>query len=229
MNRTFALVIAKATLGAGLALGFATMPHAMAHEPGWHDAYALEVGDDNADGTIEEDESGWDCREMGNRICGPGAVLPDGTLAVPGDYTAVHPDGTPSLPHTDEPSPTTQATTATTDTDRTGNGLQLSSWRPFCYVRISAARPDGVSSADAVVRVGAAPLPLPRPACGLRSCGGDTICTRLACCRREFLAADAEHAHRDDVVDLGGEVAAARKSQLAHAVVAGQDAGADSS
>lgn len=27
-------------------------------------------GDDNRDGIIMEDESGWDCRTMGNRICG---------------------------------------------------------------------------------------------------------------------------------------------------------------
>ena len=27
-------------------------------------------GDDNGDGWIEEDESGWNCRTMGNRICG---------------------------------------------------------------------------------------------------------------------------------------------------------------
>lgn len=30
------------------------------------------IGDDNSDGLILEDESGWDCRTMGNRICGPG-------------------------------------------------------------------------------------------------------------------------------------------------------------
>lgn len=27
-------------------------------------------GDDNGDGVIMEDESGWDCRAMGNRDCG---------------------------------------------------------------------------------------------------------------------------------------------------------------
>ncbi|MEP9391146.1 hypothetical protein ABLE94_02655 [Gordonia sp. VNK1] len=27
-------------------------------------------GDDNGDGIIDEDESGWDCATMGNRICG---------------------------------------------------------------------------------------------------------------------------------------------------------------
>lgn len=34
------------------------------------DAYYM--GDDNADGRIDEDESGWNCHTMGNRICGPG-------------------------------------------------------------------------------------------------------------------------------------------------------------
>jgi len=72
MNRVLTLVLAKAALGAGLALGFVTMPHALAHEPGWHDAYAAEVGDDNSDGVVSEDESGWSCIDDGNRVCGPG-------------------------------------------------------------------------------------------------------------------------------------------------------------
>lgn len=28
------------------------------------------IGDDNGDGTIDEDESGWDCETMGNGECG---------------------------------------------------------------------------------------------------------------------------------------------------------------
>ncbi|WP_288337074.1 hypothetical protein [uncultured Gordonia sp.] len=28
-------------------------------------------GDDNGDGIIDEDESGWDCATMGNQVCGP--------------------------------------------------------------------------------------------------------------------------------------------------------------
>lgn len=28
------------------------------------------VGDDNGDGVVVEDESGWDCATMGNLICG---------------------------------------------------------------------------------------------------------------------------------------------------------------
>ena len=39
-------------------------------------------------------KSGWDCREMGNRICGVG----NAQGAVPGDYSTVHPDGTPAWP-----------------------------------------------------------------------------------------------------------------------------------
>ena len=35
---------------------------------------------------IEEDSPQWDCRYDGNRICGVGATLPDGSLAIPGDY-----------------------------------------------------------------------------------------------------------------------------------------------
>lgn len=29
------------------------------------------MGDDNQDGIIDEDESGWDCHALGNHICGP--------------------------------------------------------------------------------------------------------------------------------------------------------------
>ncbi|MFJ4908541.1 hypothetical protein ACIQCR_16820 [Streptomyces sp. NPDC093249] len=34
-------------------------------------------GDDNGDGFVDEDESGWDCRTMGNRLCGPSGVPPE--------------------------------------------------------------------------------------------------------------------------------------------------------
>jgi hypothetical protein len=47
---------------------------------------------------IYEDDPRWDCRFDGNRICGSGAVLPDGKLASPGDYTTVWSDGTPARP-----------------------------------------------------------------------------------------------------------------------------------
>lgn len=32
------------------------------------------VGDDNHDGMVMEDESGWSCATMGNLVCGAGAV-----------------------------------------------------------------------------------------------------------------------------------------------------------
>jgi hypothetical protein len=80
------VIAAKLVLGTGLALGLALAPYGLAvpdvavthgtfaslePAPGY-DAYAVEAGDDNEDGVIEEDESGWDCPTMGNRICGPG-------------------------------------------------------------------------------------------------------------------------------------------------------------
>lgn len=42
-----------------------------AYNDGWADGRADLMGDDNRDGRIDEDESGWDCRRMGNRACGP--------------------------------------------------------------------------------------------------------------------------------------------------------------
>ena len=73
MNRIIALVVVKAALGTGLALGFAAAPRGTAHaEPS---------------PVIEEDSPQWDCRYDGNRICGVGATLSDGSLAIPGDYS----------------------------------------------------------------------------------------------------------------------------------------------
>jgi hypothetical protein len=74
MNRSIALVVVKAALGAGLALGFASAPHGTAHTDTvvGYDAYTAEVGDDNGDGAVSEDESGWSCVDDGNRVCGPG-------------------------------------------------------------------------------------------------------------------------------------------------------------
>lgn len=40
--------------------------------PAGVDVYAYEVGDDNEDGIVMEDESGWDCTTMGNQVCGVG-------------------------------------------------------------------------------------------------------------------------------------------------------------
>jgi len=41
-----------------------------AYNDGWTDGRADLVGDDNRDGRVDEDESGWDCHTMGNRLCG---------------------------------------------------------------------------------------------------------------------------------------------------------------
>jgi hypothetical protein len=76
MNRSIARVIGKAAFGASLALGFAVAPHGIAHA----DTTTVTV-------TVTEDSPQWDCRYDGNHICGVGAVLPDGSLAIPGDYS----------------------------------------------------------------------------------------------------------------------------------------------
>ena len=46
-------------------------PGTVAWVDGWIDGQADALGDDNRDGVVDEDESGWDCRTMGNRLCGP--------------------------------------------------------------------------------------------------------------------------------------------------------------
>ncbi|MGC4950986.1 hypothetical protein ACLQ2N_32945 [Streptomyces sp. DT224] len=46
-------------------------PEGAAWADGWVDGQADALGDDNRDGTVDESESGWDCRTMGNRVCGP--------------------------------------------------------------------------------------------------------------------------------------------------------------
>jgi hypothetical protein len=45
---------------------------ALSHPHDAVDVYAYEVGDDNNDGVVMEDESGWSCVDDGNRTCGPG-------------------------------------------------------------------------------------------------------------------------------------------------------------
>ena len=48
------IVLAKLTLGAGLALGLLAAPHGVAHAaPVGVDVYAYETGDDDADGVIQ--------------------------------------------------------------------------------------------------------------------------------------------------------------------------------
>lgn len=46
-------------------------PGTVAWMDGWIDGQADALGDDNRDGRVDEDESGWDCHRMGNRVCGP--------------------------------------------------------------------------------------------------------------------------------------------------------------
>ncbi|WP_409473551.1 hypothetical protein [Streptomyces sp. HC307] len=46
-------------------------PGTVAWMDGWTDGQADALGDDNRDGVVDEDESGWDCHTMGNRKCGP--------------------------------------------------------------------------------------------------------------------------------------------------------------
>ncbi|MER5482590.1 hypothetical protein ABT024_05150 [Streptomyces sp. NPDC002812] len=41
-----------------------------AYNDGFIDGQADARGDDNRDGLVDEDESGWDCRTMGNHACG---------------------------------------------------------------------------------------------------------------------------------------------------------------
>lgn len=44
------------------------------HIPNWrvnpNDDGTTPIGDDNHDGVIDEDESGWNCATMGNKVCG---------------------------------------------------------------------------------------------------------------------------------------------------------------
>lgn len=55
------------------AVSYGDDPGTVAWADGWVDGQADVLGDDNRDGIVEEDESGWDCRTMGNRACGPAA------------------------------------------------------------------------------------------------------------------------------------------------------------
>jgi hypothetical protein len=52
-------------------VGDASDPGTVAWADGWVDGQADALGDDNRDGRVDEDETGWDCHRMGNRVCGP--------------------------------------------------------------------------------------------------------------------------------------------------------------
>lgn len=43
----------------------------LTHVPDAPAAVRVFFGDDNADGVVDEDESGWSCAIDGNRRCGP--------------------------------------------------------------------------------------------------------------------------------------------------------------
>ncbi|MFI5859291.1 hypothetical protein [Streptomyces parvulus] len=64
------------------AVGDGRDPDTVAWADGWVDGQADALGDDNRDGIVDEDESGWDCRTMGNRVCGPAAGHPGDVAAV---------------------------------------------------------------------------------------------------------------------------------------------------
>jgi len=63
---------------------FAGVPHGTAHADtvGHNDAYAAE-DDDNADGRIDEDESGFDCRVMGTCVAALALSCPTGRSRPP--------------------------------------------------------------------------------------------------------------------------------------------------
>ncbi|MET8717418.1 hypothetical protein ABZV52_30080 [Streptomyces sp. NPDC004735] len=95
-----------AILGAVALVGIVADSVAPAPRPA-PSASTIAPGDDNADGRIEEDESGWNCATMGNRQCGPdlAAALPAecrsageasalcGTVAARPAYGWTNPDG----------------------------------------------------------------------------------------------------------------------------------------
>ncbi|MGA5411507.1 hypothetical protein ACPCSC_30170 [Streptomyces lavendulocolor] len=66
------------------AVGEGRDPGTVAWADGWVDGQADALGDDNRDGIVDEDESGWDCRTMGNRVCGPAACTSGGVALVRG-------------------------------------------------------------------------------------------------------------------------------------------------
>lgn len=79
LTSLFALIIGLAGFGSIDGQALPTYSHAPMT---WEDAPEAMIeaghilpGDDNADGYIDEDESGWDCATMGNQICGPGSDI----------------------------------------------------------------------------------------------------------------------------------------------------------
>jgi hypothetical protein len=72
VSRALAIIAAKAVFGASLAVGFASMP--AAHADTTTSITLINQFDDSVGSMpaddIEEDQPGWDCATMGNRVCG---------------------------------------------------------------------------------------------------------------------------------------------------------------
>ncbi|MFI8265349.1 hypothetical protein [Streptomyces sp. NPDC085665] len=74
IRRTVAWLRAAAVLAGLLGLLFlalaATVGAVRIDSAAPRPAVTANVGDDNGDGAVDEDEPGWNCHTMGNRICG---------------------------------------------------------------------------------------------------------------------------------------------------------------
>ena len=62
-------IMLAALVGAAIAAGSA---YSDVDSIGYEETSVVQItpGDDNGDGIIDEDESGWDCATMGNHVCG---------------------------------------------------------------------------------------------------------------------------------------------------------------
>ena len=70
-----------------IAMGTMAASHHDNHGIIWTQAMTQAIaGDDNRDGVIDEDESGWNCATMGNRVCGTTSITSDGYEADTGEY-----------------------------------------------------------------------------------------------------------------------------------------------
>lgn len=67
MDNTLARIIGSLTLVAGVLAGPVIVSGPVVSVAS---ASPAVYGDDNGDGIVDEDESGWDCTTMGNMLCG---------------------------------------------------------------------------------------------------------------------------------------------------------------
>ena len=116
MNHIVTVVIAKAALGAGLALGFATMPHALAHTDtvAGYDAYPRRSAMTMRTASSKKTRAVGIAHRHRNRICGVG----NAQGAIPGDWTTTDADGNPVAPHASGPYAWDGRTTSADTTDR---------------------------------------------------------------------------------------------------------------